>query len=82
MRGEIVFLSTFDKKNAFFLILGDPCFIIRVVFPCWDISSFSASNFVPYTGGGLYTIEVGKSKMSAKTCSGQMIVLKYTLSPI
>ena len=45
-----------NNKKVFFWILGNPCSLYGHSSRIGNISAFSASNFVPYTGGGLYTV--------------------------
>ena len=43
-----------NNKKVFFWILGNPCSLYGHSSRIGNISAFSATNFVPYTGGGLY----------------------------
>ena len=44
-----------NNNNVFLRILENPCSLYGHSFPIGNISAFFAANFVPYTGGGLYT---------------------------
>ena len=59
-----MFLDVWYHKKIFFLILGNPCSLYRQSSRIGNISAFSASNFVPYTGGGLYFNRIKQIEIS------------------